>query len=254
MLKVILIGTGNISKFLFDVLSDQPAVAIVQVLGRSEKALEHFRGRTAVSIDFREIKEADVYILAISDEAVGEVAHRLEIGSGLLVHTAGSIPMEVLPAGMRRGVLYPLQTLSGILPDKMMDIPMCIEASEEEDYPILEKLAHSISKRVERVNSDQRKHLHLAAVFANNFSNHLFLLSAEICEEHGVDFDLIRPLIRESCTKVMSQSPYDAQTGPARRGDNKTMNAHLEMLRSPRLKEIYELLSKSIQNTYGKEL
>ncbi|NER11468.1 Predicted oxidoreductase, contains short-chain dehydrogenase (SDR) and DUF2520 domains [Muriicola jejuensis] len=254
MLKVTLIGTGNISKFLFKVLSDHPEVAIVQVLGRSDKALEHFRDRTAVSIDLREIKKADVYILAISDEAIGEVAHSLEIGSGLLVHTAGSIPMEVLPARVRRGVLYPLQTLSGILPEKMMDIPICIEASEEEDYLILEKLAHFISPRVEHINSDQRKHLHLAAVFANNFSNHLFFLSSEICEDHGVDFDLIRPLIRESYTKVLSQSPYDAQTGPARRGDNKTMDAHLEMLRSPRLKEIYELLSKSIQNTYGKEL
>ncbi len=254
MLKVILIGTGNISKFLYGVLSDQPEVSIEQVLGRNERALDFFRGGTAVSADLHEIREADVYILAISDEAIEEVAHQLNIKDGLLVHTAGSIGRNVLPRHVRRGVVYPLQTISGIMPGNLKDIPICIEASREEDYLILEKLARLISERVEHINSDQRRHLHLAAVFANNFSNHLFYLSCRICEEHEVGFDLIRPLIRETCTKVMSQSPYEAQTGPARRGDRRTQDEHLDMLASAHLKKIYEMVSKSIQNTYGKEL
>lgn len=254
MLKVILIGTGNIARFMHNILSGQPGITIVQVLGRNESALDYFRSTTPVSTDFGQIGQADVYILAISDEAIGEVSHQLKIGKGLLVHTAGSISIEVLPQNVRRGVLYPLQTLKGIMPEKMRDIPMCIEASDEADYPLLYRLARYISERVERIDSAKRKQLHLAAVFANNFSNHVFYLSSEICEEHGVSFDLIRPLIRESCTKVMQQSPYEAQTGPARRGDQKTLNEHLKMLESPSLRAIYSILSESIQKAYGKEL
>ncbi|WP_372973898.1 Rossmann-like and DUF2520 domain-containing protein [Muriicola sp.] len=254
MLKLILIGTGNISRFLFDVLVDHPDVSIMQVLGRNEQALDYFRDHTEVSSDFKEIASADVYVLAVSDQAIAEISHNLPIEKGLLVHTAGSISMDVLPGEMRRGVFYPLQTLSGILPEKIRDIPFCVEATREEDYLLLEKLALLISDRVERINSEQRKFLHLSAVFANNFSNHLFYLSSEVCEEHGVDFDLIRPLIRESCTKVMNQTPFEAQTGPARRGDQRTLEEHLGMLKSPRLKAIYELLSESIQKTYGREL
>lgn len=254
MIKLILIGTGNISRFLFDVLSDQPEVSVKQVVGRNEQALEYFSNGTEVSTDFNSTGSADVYILAVSDEAIGEVSRKIPIEEGVLVHTAGSISIDVLPENLRRGVLYPLQTLSGILPAKMKDIPFCVEASREEDYLLLEKLAHLISDRVVRINSEQRKYLHLSAVFANNFSNHLFYLSSEICRDHGVDFDLIRPLIRESCTKVMSQHPFDAQTGPARRGDQRTLEEHLDMLNSSRLKEIYNTLTASIQTTYGKKL
>ena len=254
MLKMVLIGTGNIAKFFFDVLSGQPEIQITQVLGRNEKALAYFRNTVPVSSDFDELKQADVYILALSDEAIGTVAKRLDIREGLLVHTAGSIAMEVLPENMRRGVLYPLQTLSGVLPEKMSDIPMCIEASREDDYALLEKIARCISRRVDRIDSSQRRQLHLAAVFANNFSNHMFFLSSRICEEQGVSFDLMRPLIRESCVKVMEQKPYDAQTGPARRGDQKTLEAHLNMLASSDLRSIYSTLSESIQKTYEREL
>jgi predicted short-subunit dehydrogenase-like oxidoreductase (DUF2520 family) len=254
MLKIILIGTGNIAKFFFDVLSDQPEVKIVQVLGRNREALDYFSNKTSVSLNFKAIEQADLYILAISDEAISTVARDLNLKEGLLVHTAGSIPMEVLPEPLRRGVLYPLQTLSGILPEKMAEIPICIEASREDDYLLLERLARLISRRVERINSAQRKQLHLAAVFANNFSNHMFFLSSRICEEHGVSFDLMRPLIRESCMKVMKQNPFDAQTGPARRGDRKTLDEHYNMLQSPTLRSIYSNLSESIQKTYGQEL
>jgi predicted short-subunit dehydrogenase-like oxidoreductase (DUF2520 family) len=227
---------------------------LIQVLGRNEAALDYFRDSSQVSSDFNKIGKADIYIMAISDEAISPVSRILKIDKGLVVHTAGSIGMDALAKHARRGVLYPLQTLSGILPEKMGDIPICIEASHEGDYQILERLARCISGRVVRVNSAQRKQLHLAAVFANNFSNHMFYLSSEICEDHGVSFDLIRPLIRESCVKVMSQSPYEAQTGPARRGDLKTLDEHLDMLESPRLRTIYSTLSESIQQTYGKEL
>lgn len=254
MLKVILIGTGNISKFLFDVLNVHPSVNLVQVVGRNKQALEYFAKSTPVSRNFEKLMEADVYILAINDSAISEVAHQLDINKGMLVHTAGSVSMEALPAKLRRGVLYPLQSLSGSIPEKIREIPLCVEASSEEDYQLLEKLAYCISNRVEHINSEERRQLHLAAVFANNFSNHMFCLASEICKDHGVPFDLLRPLIRESCNKIMKLTPHEAQTGPARRGDQETIDEHLEMLKESRLQKIYSTLSESIQTTYGKEL
>ena len=254
MLKVVLIGTGNVARFLFDVLKAHPLVEVAQVVGRNENALAYFRETTSTSNNFVNLSQADVYILAISDEAIEAVSRQLEIKDGILVHTAGSVSIETLPEDLRRGVLYPLQTFSGNIPDNLNEIPICIEAFQEEDYAILDKLALCISDRVERINSEQRKHLHLAAVFANNFSNHLYHLTDEICKEHQVPFDLLRPLIKETCNKIMELTPYEAQTGPARRGDQKTVNEHLNLLSSRRLKTIYTTLSESIQKTYGKEL
>ncbi|QBA63943.1 Rossmann-like and DUF2520 domain-containing protein [Muriicola soli] len=254
MLKVILIGTGNISKFLFDVFISDPSVEMVQVVGRNEKALEHFSASTPVSNNFENLKEADVCIIAVNDNAIEEVSHRLNIKKGILVHTAGSISIEVLPKHLRRGVLYPLQTLSGIVPEKRREIPICVEAIQQEDYEVLHQLARCISDRVERIDSEQRKQLHLAAVFANNFSNHMYFLASEICKDHEVPFDLLRPLIRESCNKIMNFSPYEVQTGPARRGDVNILEEHLNMLNNKKLKEVYTTLSESIQETYGKKL
>lgn len=254
MLKVILIGTGNISRFLFDVLNVHPSVELVQVVGRNKQALEYFAKTTPVSRNFENLMDADVYILAISDDVISEVARQLEIKKGMLVHTAGSVSVEALPVELRRGVLYPLQSLSGSIPEKIQEIPLCIEASNEEDYQLLEKLAYCISSRVERINSEERRQLHLAAVFANNFSNHMFYLASEICKDQEVPFDLLRPLIRESCNKIMKLTPYEAQTGPARRGDQVTIDEHLDMLKKSGLQKIYSTLSESIQSTYGKKL
>ncbi|MBT8281049.1 MAG: DUF2520 domain-containing protein [Muriicola sp.] len=254
MLKVILIGTGNISRFLYDVFISHPEVEMVQVVGRNEKALEYFSSSTPVSNSFEKLEDADVYILAINDNAIEEVSHRLNIKKGIIVHTAGSISIEVLPKHLRRGILYPLQTLSGIIPEKMREIPICVEAFDREDYEVLHQLALCISDRVERIDSEQRKQLHLAAVFANNFSNHMYYLASEICKDHEVPFDLLRPLIRESCNKIMSFSPYEAQTGPARRGDLSTLEEHLNMLTNKKLQQVYTTLSESIQSTYGKKL
>jgi predicted short-subunit dehydrogenase-like oxidoreductase (DUF2520 family) len=254
MLRVVLIGTGNISKFLFDVFRPIEGVEVVQVAGRNPVALEYFKESASVTTNFSDLVQADIYILAVSDEAIRTVSHQLGIKNGLLVHTAGSISLEVLPQTLRRGVFYPLQTLSGIIPEKIREIPFCIEASSEADYVLLGDLAHCITNKVERVSSEQRRQLHLAAVFANNFSNHMYWLSSEICSDHGVSFDLLRPLIRETCEKIMQLSPFEAQTGPARRGDQKIIREHINMLENQHLKEIYTILSKSIERTYGSKL
>ncbi len=254
MLKVVLIGTGNVAKFFYNVFSVHPQLELVQVVGRNVKALDYFKERVSVTRDYNDLREADVYILAVKDSAIQAVSRELKIPGGLLVHTSGSIPMDMLPAKVKRGVFYPLQTFSGVPPKNKKDIPFCIEAESDEDYKLLEYLANCISDTVHRISSEKRKQLHLAAVFANNFTNHMYLLASDICAEHDLSFALLKPLIRETCEKIMQQDPVDAQTGPARRDDSKTIEDHLLLLKEANQKKVYSTLSESIQKTYGKKL
>lgn len=254
MVKVVIIGTGNVAKFLFEVISAHPQLILVQVVGRNIKALNYFKEQTDVRIDFRELKAADIYILAVKDEAIVAVSRELNIQDGLLVHTSGSIAIEALPEKVRRGVFYPLQTFSGVSPENSENIPFCVEAENEKDTTLLEYLASCISNNVHRISSEKRKQLHLAAVFANNFTNHMYFLASDICAEHEVPFELLKPLISETFEKIKHQTPFDAQTGPARRNDLKTLQEHLLLLKESRQKKVYTLLSESIQETYGKKL
>lgn len=254
MVKVVLVGTGNVAKFLFDIFSTHPQLRLVQVVGRNVKALNYFKTGTDVSSNFGDLKAADIYILAVKDNAIQAVSKELVIQDGLLVHTSGSIAMEALPENVRRGVFYPLQTFSSIPPKNRENIPFCVEAENEADYSFLEDLAKCISNSVCRISSEKRRQLHLAAVFANNFTNHMYFLASDICTEHELPFELLKPLIRETYEKIMLQDPLDAQTGPARRNDLKTLQEHLLLLKESRHKKVYTTISESIQETYGKKL
>ncbi len=254
MIKVVLIGTGNVAKFLFEVFSAHPQLRLIQVVGRNVKALNYFKEQTEVSTNFKDLKAADIYIIAVKDKAIQTVSQDLMIQDGLLVHTSGSIAMKALPKNVRRGVLYPLQTFSGVPPKNSEIIPFCVEAENEEDYTLLEDLAKCISNSVQRISSEKRKQLHLAAVFANNFTNHMYFLASDICKEHEIPFELLKPLICETYEKIMHQTPLDAQTGPARRNDSKTLQEHLLLLKESRHKNVYTTISESIQETYGKKL
>jgi len=254
MLKVILIGTGNVAKFLSGAFSARPQLKLIQVVGRNMEALDYFKEKTAVTSDYRELKKADIYILAVKDGAIQEVSQEVRIDGGLLVHTSGSMAMQAISGNTRRGVLYPLQTFSGVPLKNSENIPFCIEAENEEDYLQLEKLAKCISTSVHRITSEKRRQLHLAAVFANNFTNHMYFLASDICAQHKVPFELLKPLIYETYEKIMQQSPFDAQTGPARRNDLKTLQEHLILLKEANQKKVYTTLSESIQETYGKKL
>jgi predicted short-subunit dehydrogenase-like oxidoreductase (DUF2520 family) len=254
MIKVVLIGTGNVAKFLFDEFSTHPQLSIEQVVGRNIAALDYFKERANVSSNYKELKRADIYILAVKDTAIEKVSKDAGIQEGLMVHTSGSIAMEALPENVRRGVFYPLQTFSGVAPGNRKNIPICLEAEKEVDYSLLEQLANYISTAVYRISSEKRRQLHLAAVFANNFSNHMYFMAAEICEEHGLPFELLKPLILETSEKILQQSPYTAQTGPARRNDLKTIEEHLSLLSRPEQQKAYSTLTESIQQAYGKKL
>lgn len=250
MLRVVIIGTGNLAHHLFDAFSGSPAIDIVQIVGRNLKALAPFEKSTAIATDFNRIAEADVFIVAVSDMAIRSVSKYLTNKKGLVVHTSGSVSIDVLSDHHRYGVFYPLQTFSTGRKIEMNSVPLCLEAHEEIDMAVLKKLAGNLSKKLYEVDSEQRKALHLAAVFVNNFTNHLYQIGQQLCDEKGLPFEILSPLIRETVDKIDQLSPFDAQTGPARRGDSETIEKHLEQLKDSVHKEVYGILSDSILKLY----
>ena len=210
-------------------------------------------GNGVVSVNSRTLEElpqdADVYIIAVKDSALQDVIRQLtnllktKNDAPLIVHTAGSMPLSVFEGYAENGgVFYPMQTFSMEREVDFREIPLFIEGKDKR----IRELAESISEHVYELSSDDRKYLHLAAVFACNFTNHCYTLAAEVLEKKGLPFDVMLPLVDETARKVHELHPHDAQTGPAVRGDENVMNAQGALL-DGRNKEIYELLSKSIQ-------
>lgn len=255
MAKIVFIGSGNLATNLAPEL-----VAIghevVQVYSRTFENAEKLAvkvGAEAVSDPKKVSDLVDWYIIALSDKAIDEVLSRITIHpSALLVHTAGSQPIDILaPYAERRGVFYPLQTFSKSRKVDFSRIPFCIEAAAEQDAKFLFEEAAKISSSVQYINSVQRRHLHLAAVFACNFVNHFYALAELICKANNVSFDLIRPLIEETAVKAMKFSPMQVQTGPAVRFDRNIIDKHLGMLEnSPVMHELYFKVSESIYKLY----
>jgi predicted short-subunit dehydrogenase-like oxidoreductase (DUF2520 family) len=254
MISVVILGTGNVAKHLFDAFWDIEEVNVRQVIGRNGHAFSYFKDKVDTSTDFSKIEEADIFLIAVSDDAVAEVAQFLSRKKGIVAHTSGSVPIYALGDQVRRGVFYPLQSFSEGKSINFKTVPLCIEAEIKEDLVLLQKLAHLISLEVYEISSDQRKSIHLAAVFANNFTNHLFTIASEICTDNNLPFSILTPLIKETVHKLDFLLPLEAQTGPAKRNDVKTMESHLNQLKNKNYQDIYSLLSKSIKNKYGKKL
>lgn len=250
MISVCILGAGNVASHLFKAFSNTEGIAVSQWYNRNLKTLSAYKNTVDITNDLNKLKEADIYILAVSDDAVAELSSQLPFENRLVLHTSGSVNVHDLDKKNRRGVLYPLQTFSKTTDIDFSNVPICIETLHKPDYHIVKQLAISIGSPTKRVNSDQRRSLHLAAVFVNNFTNQLYRIGHEITEKHGAEFDLLKPLILETAKKVQSVSPYMAQTGPAKRGDKKTIKTHLSQLEKKQHQEIYKLLTASIQETH----
>ncbi len=250
MLSIILLGTGNVARHLFDAFQENDHLQVVQVVGRNTEALNYFKKRANITSEFKELKTADIYIIALSDDVISTVSKELRINNKLVVHTSGAVEMAALTGIVRPGVFYPLQTFSNENKINFKEVPICIEAKHREDLEILRGLAARLSDKVYVVSSERRRVLHLAAVFVNNFTNYMYVMAADICRENDLPFELLKPLIEETANKVKKQPPYEVQTGPARRNDSGTMKKHLELLKNTAREEIYSVLSKSIRETY----
>ena len=245
MIKVILLGSGNVATHLFQAFSKASGVEVVQVYSRT---ISKDFPESIQTSDFTQILEADVYIISVSDNAIAAVSNQLQFENRLVVHTSGSTDFDVLGPKNKRGVFYPLQTFSKNKAVDFRTIPICLETENTSDYEILERVAHSISNTVYKIDGKQRKALHVSAVFVCNFTNHLYQIGNEICKENDIPFQILQPLIEETAQKIKTLSPKEAQTGPAVRNDSKTLEKHIDFLTDENQKEIYKILTKSIQN------
>ncbi|MDR2474463.1 MAG: DUF2520 domain-containing protein [Bacteroidales bacterium] len=250
---IVFIGAGNVATNLAVELHKRH-YTIVQIYSRTEAAAKTLAAQVnATSTTCLETvyREAELYIFSLKDSALLDVLAAFPPCVGMYIHTAGSMPAAVFsPYTDNYGVLYPLQTFTKSRLADFSTIPICLEASGNEQLMSLNKLAKSLSNRVISVNSDKRKYLHLAAVFACNFVNRLYDISAEILHENDLPFDLLLPLIRETSDKVQTTSPFEAQTGPAVRFDVNVMEKQLKLLQHKNFKEIYNLLSHDIHNRH----
>jgi len=253
MKSIVLFGAGNVATHLFKALSRTPNFSVIQVYNHTPENLLPFTTSVKTTTIMEEVLPADIYLIAVKDDAIPRIVKGLKLRDALVAHTAGAVSMDVLENIPRTGIFYPLQTFSKNKDVDFRDIPICIEAKNEKDLQLLEELAGSISKKFYQVDSAQRKSLHVAAVFVSNFVNNLYAQGEAICRENNIPFEILKPLILETARKITVMSPGEAQTGPARRNDMEVIQSHLRMLKEDQ-KEIYSLLTKSIQNLYGKEL
>lgn len=250
--NIAMIGAGNVSSHLAKAF-DKTGKNIIQIFGRKTNYARSLA--ESVSSGFitnlsKLTTEADLYIVSVPDNILTEVLEKINIQNKLIVHTSGTVEMKVLQKTSENyGVFYPLQTFTKTKNVDFKNIPVCIEANNKINLDLLDELAKSISENVKHVNSEQRVTLHIAAVFACNFSNYLYTIADEILEKHDLSFDLIKPLIQETAEKIQTHKPIKAQTGPAKREDYQTIEAHLKTLsKFPEFKDIYEILSKKIIN------
>lgn len=254
--NIVLIGAGNVAHVLGRALKKSEN-RLLLLIDRTEEKAERlaFELGCPHSTDLKQIPdETDIVIIAVSDDAIGQVAAQLFCPGKVVVHTSGSMPMEALgDCSDRLGVFYPLQTMHRDVEVNMRHVPFCIEGNSNWTEGMLMELARSMSDNVQLIDSDQRKMVHLAAVFACNFSNHCYVMADEILERSGISLDVLRPLIRQTAENAMTGRPSDVQTGPAKRGDERVMHAHMALLSGmdPELKAVYEAFSRGIVNRSG---
>jgi predicted short-subunit dehydrogenase-like oxidoreductase (DUF2520 family) len=249
-MRITLIGSGNVATHLGAALKNA-GHHIVQVYSRNAQnaALLAYHIKAEPTDDLQQLSaDTNLFMISVNDDAIDGIAAAVAVHQKPMVHTSGATPLKVLLKYTdRAGVFYPLQTFSKSKEVDFRKVPLCIEGAYEDLTDELKQLAQTISNKVDLVNSDQRKILHLAAVFACNFPNYLYNAAYQLLTANGLDFDLIRPLIAETAQKVEQQLPASVQTGPAVRGDSKTMAAHMQLLgEEAMLKDIYALLSQAI--------
>ena len=249
-MRISVIGSGNVATHLAAALKNA-GHRIIQVYSRDMQhaaLLAYHVGAEAINDPEQISSETDLFIISVNDDAIISIAQSLAKYKTLTVHTSGAVNLAVLSSIIPvAGVFYPLQTFSKNKEVDFLTVPLCIEGVDEAVTNSLVQLGQTISNNIYRVNSDQRKILHLAAVFACNFPNYLYGVAKELLEQHDLEFNMLRPLILETAQKVQESFPAEVQTGPAARNDKNTMAKHLQMLEDGSVaKEVYMLLSQAI--------
>jgi predicted short-subunit dehydrogenase-like oxidoreductase (DUF2520 family) len=247
---IVIIGSGNVATHFSGAIK-KAGKKIIQIYSKHPKSAKQLSKEYAAEFagsvnDLR--KDADLYLLAVTDNAIEEVALSLKLKNRLIVHTAGSVSADMLKrSSADYGVIYPLQTFSANIPVDWKKIPVFIEASSKENEKKLFRFASLFSHDVHLLSSEKRKKIHLAAVFVNNFVNYIYSVAENMMKENNLSFDFLKPLILETAERIMANSPADIQTGPAIRGDKKVIKEHIKFLsKHPDQAMLYKYLSEMI--------
>ena len=257
--NVSFIGSGNLAWHLAPAL-DNTDFAVKEVYSQNSRhaaslAENLYQAEVKRSLDFS-TSSSRIFIIAVSDDAIQEIAQEIILPeNAILAHTSGSQPLSVLgyAATQNIGVVYPLQTFTKGKKIDFKEVPFFIESDNPETGEKLTAMAKALSKKVYKSSSDDRKALHVAAVFASNFTNHMLALAQQILEQHDLDLELLKPLIAETMNKALAIDPEEAQTGPAARGDIEILDKHIQFLKTdPKLAEIYKVISQHILDRYDK--
>jgi predicted short-subunit dehydrogenase-like oxidoreductase (DUF2520 family) len=256
-MKAVFIGSGNVATHLAQALQAK-GFTISQVYSRTTNNAEVLANKlkTAYTIDIYEIdRTADIYFYALTDNAFKHFIRNFDVPNALHVHTAGSVSLREFDGFANKyGVFYPLQTFSKNRPVDFSEIPICVEGCNSGVQDQLLEIAKQISSKTFIITSEQRKKLHLAAVFACNFTNYMYDVASMILEDSGISFEIIKPLIMETAEKVQTIIPYEAQTGPAVRYDEKTIRKHLYMLSGKyTFRRMYRIITKNIHKRHKRK-
>ena len=248
-MQIVLIGSGNVAFHLAKAFSEAQ-IPISQIFGRNTTELQKISEQFSIPFSTETLADADLYIISVSDSSIAEVSALIKNENALVAHTSGSVSREALSGNYRKSVFYPLQTFSKSKNLDYSKIPFFIDAENENDEEILKNLASKISKNVMLANDEKRKYIHLTAVFACNFVNHLYARAKEISDSQGIPFDYFLPLIDETTQKIHELEPKLAQTGPAIRNDEKVLKLHESLLTDEEKLKIYKTLNESIKKMY----
>ena len=254
-MKIFIVGSGNVA-FAMGKAFRKAGHNIRGVYGRNQantvKLAKALSCKTYLQLQDLPLN-GDLYLIAVKDDAISEISKKLPALKGLVVHTSGTVPLSVLSKFKKHGVFYPVETITATGKTSFRRVPICLEASGENEMKSLMKLANTISQKIYVLNSNQRMALHIAAVFTNNFSNYLLTIASSILNKEHLSVELLENLANSTIKNAFIKGPLSAQTGPARRNDTTTINNHLRYLRfNKNYKEAYQLMTRQIMDVHNK--
>lgn len=248
-MKIVIIGSGNVAYHLAKAFTEKQ-IPVSQIFGRNEIALKEISNELNIPYSSQNLEDGDLYLISVNDSSIEEVSSKIQNKNALVAHTSGSVSRDTLSGNYRKSVFYPLQTFSKYKKIDYSDIPFFIDAETDEDKLILKTLAETISDKVLFADDEKRKYIHLTAVFACNFVNHLYARAKEISDSQDIPFEYFLPLINETTQKINELEPKLAQTGPAIRNDEKVLKLHETLITDDEHLKIYKTMNESIKKMY----
>jgi len=248
-MTAVIIGSGNVAWHMAKAFV-KSKINLVQIFGRNEKELRRISNMTSVKYSTNKLEKANFYLICTSDRAISEVSKQITYEDVLVAHTSGTLSYGVLEGNYNKACFYPLQTFSKNINLDYSKIPFFIDAENNTDKDFLIKLAQKISNYINIINLEQKKQLHLSAVFTCNFVNHMYAIAENICKENNINFKYLLPLIEETANKVKIFSPIEVQTGPAVRNDKNIIEFQENLIKDKNISDIYKTITKSIIKMY----